>query len=96
MKINRNCRSLFLILALVFTCSSAYSFTAVALIHSHSPDSIAAAWSQLTQKVADNQAIGMCREIAKDKGIGQLAKKCKVVLRAKFAGAGSMSCGVKG
>ncbi|WP_156422061.1 hypothetical protein [Paucibacter sp. KCTC 42545] len=82
--------------SLALMLGNCFAYTSVAAIDGY----VLSAWWRASnyesQKEADLAAFEGCRSEARKNGIGNLAKKCKVVTRAKGPGYGSIVCGEGG
>lgn len=81
-------------LAVVFT--NCFAFTAIATIEGQVDNAWWRSSNYASQKEADRNALEGCRAEARRNGAGALAKKCKIVSRAKGPGYGAVVCGDEG
>jgi len=70
--------------------------TSIALIENHVTQSWFNSTDYESQGEADNDALEGCRVTARQRGIGNLAKQCKVVTRANRPGNGALACSENG
>lgn len=82
---------------LVFTvfaamATAAYGHTSIALIAQQPSKSWFSSSNYLSQIEADNDVLEGCRVTARQHGLGDLAKQCKIVARAIGPGFGAMVC----
>lgn len=81
---------------LVFLFGNCFAFTSIATIEGNVLDAWWRANNYEIQKDADEAALDGCRVQARKNGIGHIAKKCKIVTRAKTPGYGAVTCGENG
>lgn len=82
--------------SLILIFGNCFAYTSVAVIDGHASSAFWRANNYESQKEADVAALEGCRTEARKNGIGNLAKKCKVVTRAKGPGYGAIVCGENG
>lgn len=85
-----------LLLFISLLLNNAFALTSIATVSGH----VDAAWYRVSnyesQSEADAAALEGCRTEARKNGIGNLARKCKVISRAKAPGYGAIVCGDDG
>lgn len=84
------------LLCAAFLVGAAQAFTAIATVSGQVDKAWYRASNFAKQKEADAAALEGCRVEARNNGIAQLAKQCKVVTRARGPGYGASVCGDEG
>nr|WP_282446530.1 DUF4189 domain-containing protein [Aromatoleum petrolei] len=80
-------------LAFSFLYINAFAFTSISAIDGHVLETWSRTSNYESQKEADAHALEGCRVEARKSGIGNLASKCKIAMRAKGPGYGAIVCG---
>jgi hypothetical protein len=85
-------KTLIYLCAFLFS-SSAFAFSAIAIIPGEAQRSFYVAFNYAKQSDADKEAIKGCQKQAKENNIGNISNKCTIFNKPKEPGYGAVSCG---